>query len=125
MLLNDIADKKIKRKELDDYTIGIVLGMIWRVVKNLDVVDMVKVNVNTVKTIRTRYTKTGTGLTKKRPGRPPVMSERDQIAVVKTVRGQPLQPFTYHLATDNKTNERICIDNSIKCLRKMVSILLK
>ena len=67
MLVNGIANKKVKRKELDDFIIGVIIGRNMLGNKNLDVADMAKVNVSTPKTIRTRYTKAGTGLAKKSP----------------------------------------------------------
>ncbi|CAO3613064.1 unnamed protein product [Mucor fragilis] len=74
------SNKKI-RKQLDDYTCGLIIGR------------------HLIKQTPTEISREmGTGVIQKRSGRPQKLSERDQPALVYNFRKQPFVSFVEHAA---------------------------
>lgn len=116
MSLNNPDNTSEKRKELDDYNIGIVIGLVMAKWTTNRISKEINIPESTVKTIKYRYQSTGTGLTGKRPGRPKKLNDREERAIVRNVRREPMESFGRHLARLENRDINICKATLIKYL---------
>ncbi|KAL9554122.1 hypothetical protein PS6_003571 [Mucor atramentarius] len=77
-----------KRKQHSDYELGMIAGILKS-----------GITLSTIRDAITRYNNNGTTLYEnKRTGRPPAMSEWEIRYLKRSMKSQPFQPLTSHLA---------------------------
>ncbi|KAF1797685.1 hypothetical protein FB192DRAFT_1290908, partial [Mucor lusitanicus] len=96
MPLTDIAkdNQQEKREETDDYTTcGMIIGRFQAGQRPADIARALKKAPSTIADCIKRWKKTGSGIIQPRKGRPLKLSERDERAVVHSIREEPFLPF--------------------------------
>ncbi|KAI9022313.1 hypothetical protein CLU79DRAFT_752170 [Phycomyces nitens] len=73
--------EKPKRKELSDYEKGMIVGMYMRSPKMSSIAKDLDIPYTTISSTIHRWKTTGTATTKKRPGRPETLTERNKCAI--------------------------------------------
>ncbi|KAL7330939.1 hypothetical protein PS15p_212265 [Mucor circinelloides] len=89
-----------KRKQHSDYELGMIAGILKSgITRPSTISEILGILVSTIRDAITRYNNNGTTLYEnKRTGRPPAMSEREIRYLKRSMKSQPFQPLTSHLA---------------------------
>jgi len=93
---NNISNTQNKRKQLDDYTCGLIIGRFQSGKCPAEIVRDMKLPRSTIVDCINRFKKTGTGVSKKRTGRPKKLTARDRRTICRRFRKEPFVPFTAH-----------------------------
>jgi len=89
-----------KRKQHSDYELGMIAGILKSgITRPSTISEILGIPVSTIRDAIARYNNNGTTLYEnKRTGPPPAMSEREIRYLKRSVKSQPFQPLTSHLA---------------------------
>ncbi|KAL0079763.1 Homeodomain-like DNA binding domain-containing transcription factor [Phycomyces blakesleeanus] len=112
--------EKPKRKELSDYEKGIIVGMYMRIPKMSSIAKDLDIPYTTISSTIHRWKTTGTAQTKKRPGRPETLTERNKCAIQIALLRNPnisLQELTESI--QKKVSARIGVNVVRKAIKEV------